>query len=202
MTSFDDQILPMRRTEAGEDKRFDLGARVRLLRTDRKLSLRELARRTGLAASTLSKIENNQQSVTYDTMVLLCEAMDVRLTDLFSELTRKYGGRRAITRAGKGRRYVTGNYVYELLCADLREKKGVPIFAEVKATSIEEFGELLHHPGEEFVFVLEGRIELHTDLYDPVELGPGDSIYFDSTMSHGLVKIGNDRATVLWVQIP
>jgi uncharacterized cupin superfamily protein len=76
----------------------------------------------------------------------------------------------------------------------------IPVFTRIRAKSLAEFGDLVHHPGEEFVYVLEGRIEVHTEFYDPVVLGAGESIYVDSNMGHAYVTAdGCDEAIVLGV---
>jgi uncharacterized cupin superfamily protein len=73
----------------------------------------------------------------------------------------------------------------------------IPIVAELHARSLAEFGELIRHPGEEYAFVLEGEVELHTSLYAPVRLKAGDSIYFDSGMGHAYIAASEGRCRVL-----
>ncbi len=76
----------------------------------------------------------------------------------------------------------------------------IPVVARLRAHSLAEFGDLVRHPGEEFVFVLSGKIEVHTDFYDPVILSEGQSIYLDSTMGHAYVAApGCEEATVMAV---
>ncbi len=94
----------------------------------------------------------------------------------------------------------TANYEYHYLCPELRRKRMIPVLARIRARSLEEFGELVRHPGEEFVYVLSGRIEVHTEFYDPVTLGEGESIYLDSSMGHAYVAAeGCAEATVVAV---
>ena len=82
----------------------------------------------------------------------------------------------------------------------LRRKRMIPVIARLRARSLEAFGELVRHPGEEFVFVLKGSIEVHTEFYDPVVLSEGQSIYLDSTMGHAyVVAAGCEEATVMAV---
>ena len=69
--------------------------------------------------------------------------------------------------------------------------------AEIRARSLSEFGEMIRHSGEEYAFVLEGTVELHTELYAPVSLEVGDSIYFDSGMGHVYLAVGNGPCRVL-----
>ena len=49
----------------------------------------------------------------------------------------------------------------------------VPMITRIRAHDIKEFGELIRHQGEEFIFVLEGTIEVHLQFYTPVTLSVG-----------------------------
>ena len=76
----------------------------------------------------------------------------------------------------------------------------VPVMAKVRATSLDEFGPLVRHAGEEFFFVVKGRIVVHTEFYDPVILDEGQSMYIDSTMGHAyLVADGCAEADIIGV---
>ena len=75
----------------------------------------------------------------------------------------------------------------------------IPIIIDVQARSVEELGGLVRHAGEEYLFVLKGNMELHSDVYAPLPLGPGDSVYFDSGMAHGYVRTSSDPCRVLAV---
>jgi len=75
----------------------------------------------------------------------------------------------------------------------------IPIIIDVQARSVEELGGLVRHAGEEYLYVIRGRMELHSDLYAPLPLGPGDSVYFDSGMAHAYVRTNSDECTVISV---
>jgi quercetin dioxygenase-like cupin family protein len=76
----------------------------------------------------------------------------------------------------------------------------IPIITRIRARSASEFGDLVRHQGEEFIYVLEGRIEVHSEFYDPVTLAVGQGIYIDSSMGHAyVVADGDDEALVLGV---
>jgi hypothetical protein len=107
--------------------------------------------------------------------------------------------RRSMATGGNSVQILTPNYDYEYLCADLREKRMVPIIARIRARDIAEFGETLRHTGEEFVFVIEGTIEVHMQFYTPVTLATGQGIYLDSTMGHAYVAKDCESAVVLAV---
>jgi len=106
--------------------------------------------------------------------------------------------RRSIGRIENAVRIKTPNYDYYYLCPELRRKRMIPVLAHVRAKTLEEFGELVRHPGEEFTYVLEGRVALHTEFYDPIILEIGESVYIDSNMGHAyLAGKGCREAVVL-----
>ena len=70
----------------------------------------------------------------------------------------------------------------------------VPIMAEVRARTLEEFGPLLRHAGEEYFLVTHGRICVHTEFYAPEILEEGDGVYLDSTMGHAYLNAGDAPA--------
>jgi transcriptional regulator with XRE-family HTH domain len=179
---------------------LDLGRRVLMLRTAAALTLRELSLRSGISISALSKIENGQLSPTYEKIVALARGLGVDTGALFTDdASHAVTGRRSITRKGQGIPYDTANYAYEVLCADLAKKRMIPLLARIKTAEVKDFGPLLSHEGEEVIFVLLGRIVLHTEFYEPTELAAGDCVYFDSRMAHGCVAHGVEDATIFWV---
>ncbi len=108
--------------------------------------------------------------------------------------------RRSLGRIENAVRVNTPNYDYYYLCPELRRKRMIPVLAHVRAKSLEDFGELVRHPGEEHTFVVEGRVVLHTEFYDPIVLKAGESIYIDSNMGHAYtVDKGCEKAVVLSV---
>ncbi len=182
------------------DTKSVFGDRLRQLRKQNGWTLDQVSAMTGLATSTLSKVENNHMSLTYDNLLKLAEGLHVDIAELFtSEEIRPITGRRTITRRGKGRLEPTSNYDYHFLCTDLLRMRMVPIFVRVKMRSIEEFGELLRHSGEELIYVLDGAIEVHTKFYEPVVLEAGDCIYLDSTMGHAYISVGDGDASILGI---
>lgn len=185
------------------DNRIAFGRRLRALRKQRDLTLAELGSRVGLTASSLSKVEKGNVSISFDALSRLATALDVNLPTLFdsTEPPLHTSGRVSVNYRDDGRVYETGAYVYRLLCTSIVNKRMVPIHATIKAHSAEGFGELIRHPGEEFLFVIEGEVTILTELYEPVHLRAGESIYLDSTMAHGVISAGTEDAQVLWVAL-
>ncbi|MBV8343010.1 MAG: cupin domain-containing protein [Gammaproteobacteria bacterium] len=178
------------------------GAALKALRRQHGWTLAEVSERTGLPASTLSKIENDKMSLSFDKLARLSSGLQIDIAALFrggngEDLPAAIGGRRSIVRAGEGQHIETKNYSHLYPAWELLNKKLIPIVAELHARSLEEFGELIHHPGEEYAFVLEGEVDLYTSLYAPVRLKAGDSIYFDSGMGHAYIAAGEGPCRVL-----
>lgn len=177
-----------------------LGDCLRDIRLRQGLTLSEVSKKTGVAVSSLSKVENHQMSLTYDKLLQLANGLEVDIAELFSRQAHTRGkGWRSFNPAGQGSHLATSNYNYQYLCADLSSKKMIPITAAVRARSIEEFGDYVHHSGEEFIYVLKGTIIFHSEYYKPLLMETGSSVYFDARMGHAYIKSGTDDAEVLCV---
>ncbi|MFN3369969.1 MAG: helix-turn-helix domain-containing protein [Sphingomonadaceae bacterium] len=181
-----------------------LGEVMRGIRTRNGWTLKQMSDRCGIPVSTLSKVEHDRLTLSYDKLQQLSRKLDIRMSDLFAEgpeeAAPRVTGRRSIATRDRAVRVVTDNYDYHYLCTDLRRKRMIPILTRIRARSASEFGELVRHQGEEFVFVLEGRIVVHSEFYDPVVLDEGEGIYIDSTMGHAyVVADGCEEALVLGV---
>jgi len=181
-----------------------LGQRLRELRTRNGWRIADVSQMTGLATSTISKVENGHMSLTYDKLQQLARGLSLDLSELFTDAKRPEAptlgaARRSIGRAGEGVFLQAGSYEYRFLNADLVPKQMVPIIGVATARTLEEFGPLIKHEGEEFLLVLEGAIEVHTEFYAPVVLKAGDHLYIDSRMGHAYVAASDDTCRVVVV---
>ena len=184
-------------------ERPTLGRILKELRAHRNWTLREMSERSGIPISTLSKVENDRLTLTYDKILQLSENLQIRISDLFAETEaaeESVTARRSIGRLEDAIRVETPNYDYYYLCTELRRKRMVPVLTRIRAKSLSEFGDLVSHAGEEYIHVLEGTIVVHTEFYDPVKLQTGEAIYIDSNMGHAYVAAEEcDEALVLGV---
>lgn len=172
-----------------------IGQRLRKLRQENGLTLNTIARRSGISISTLSKIENDKVSPTFANLLKLADAFELPLTGLIGGMDATEApttARIAVTRAEDIVFTRTQTYEMGALCTDLRNKRMSPFLDRVHASAASVGDRLVRHVGEEFVFVLRGVLEIHTEHYNPVRLGPGDSAYFDSQMSHAY-RAGTDE---------
>lgn len=181
-----------------------LGTVLRGIRSRNGWTLKEMSAKSGIPVSTLSKVEHDRLTLSYDKLQQLSQRLNIRMADLFAEgaeeAAPRVTGRRSIGTLDQAVRVSTDNYDYHYLCTDLRQKRMIPILTRIRAHSASEFGDLVRHHGEEFIYVLEGQIEVHSEFYDPVRLGAGESIYLDSSMGHAyVVADGCEEALVLGV---
>jgi transcriptional regulator with XRE-family HTH domain len=178
-----------------------LGSLLRSLRLRNRWTLKEMSERSRIPVSTLSKVEHDRLTLTYDKLVQLSQRLNIPISELFADAGAAepaVTARRSIGHVEDAVRVNTKNYDYYYLCPELRKKRMVPILTRIRAKSAEEFGALVHHSGEEYIYVLKGVIKVLTEFYDPVVLSVGESIYIDSNMGHAYVTgEGCDEATVL-----
>ncbi|MCR5870219.1 MULTISPECIES: helix-turn-helix domain-containing protein [unclassified Sphingomonas] len=184
-----------------------LGSFLRRLRGQEGWTLKQMSERTGIPVSTLSKIEHNRLTLSYDKLLQLAQKLGLRMSELFAESSepadpqqQPVTARRSVGKLDRAVRVETANYDYFYMNTELRRKRMIPIVTRIRARTVEEFGELVRHSGEEFIYVLQGAVEVHTEFYDPVVLHEGESIYIDSNMGHAYIAAeGCAEATVLGV---
>lgn len=182
------------------------GAALKALRTERGWSLAELSRRTGLPVSSLSKVENDKMDLTLDKLLRVSNALEFDLSGLFTQpnsqdTQSEASGRRIINRVNEGKHIETATCRFTYLAYEMLNKHSIPIIMDVTAKEVEEFGEWNKHPGEEFVYVIEGVLDFYSKFYLPVSLSQGESMYFDSNMGHAYVAGGEGPCRILSICI-
>ncbi|WCM28442.1 XRE family transcriptional regulator [Sphingomonas sp. QA11] len=179
------------------------GAVLREIRRANGWTLADVSQRTGMPVSTLSKAETGKMSLSYEKLLRISRGLEIDITRLFSTAApapvsrSAVTGRRSITPSGEGPSIRTATYNYVYPSADLLHKTLNPMIIDIQVRSIADFGDLMRHPGEEYALVLEGQCEFYCDLYAPSLLKTGDSIYFDGTMGHGYVAVGEGPCRIL-----
>ncbi len=187
--------------EEKEEKRdfeeIHVGEKIKVLRERKGLSLKDLADSTGFSTALLSQMENHLVSPSLGTMIKLARAMGVKVGDFLGEtegepftIVRKDERKNVSRFASKdGVKY---GYSYESLGFDKKDRHMEPFIVTLEPATVKAMKTSVHE-GEEFIFVLEGEMEVilgnHTDV-----LYPGDSIYYDSTIPHR-VQCHQDKIT-------
>lgn len=182
----------------GQNADVVLGKRLREYRKLRNLRLADLSQMTSLPISTLSKLENGKVSPNFKTVLQISIALAVPISNLIGP-TAEPGlrGGRAVTRDGGGYLSTHPRWDMETLGDDLLNKRNVYWKMTVKCRHIEQYGEFSAHPGEEFLYIISGSLELHSKLYKPLRLDAGDSIQFDSMTPHAYIALSEKDPVVL-----
>jgi transcriptional regulator with XRE-family HTH domain len=176
-----------------------IGRTLAELRQSRGWTLKTLSEATGVSVPVLSKIENNQTGISFETAMKIMGSLSLTLDELTGgrRVQAPLMGRRAVNPAGTALCIHSINRSYELFATDLRQKRMVPMITTVDVRRLEDWGPLSRHEGEEWSYVLSGRIEFHTEFYAPLVMKTGDSVYIDSGIGHALVALDDAQARVL-----
>jgi transcriptional regulator with XRE-family HTH domain len=177
----------------------DIGPRIKALREEKQVSLEDLAETTGFETSYLADIEGGKVQPQLGTIIKLSKALDAAFSRLISgpgdkpyAVTRK-NERKPVSRTTtpKGKKQL---YSYLSLDADVQGRHMEALIVQLEKNPDEETSQ---HQGEEFIFVLDGRVLVKLGE-DRFELEPGDSIYYLSTVPH-LVAATQGKAMILAV---
>jgi len=178
-----------------------IGNKVRELRQKNRFTLQDLAARTGLSKPFLSQIENDHVVPPVATLLKLARALNAGMAYFFQD---EVGNEKvSITRQGERIRVERRphqsqgevNYIYEALETKKTNKNIEPFLIEFPPQQTDEMI-FMSHDGEEFMYIMEGTVEFRT--VDRVEiLGAGDSIYFESDLSHSFRCISDKPAKAL-----
>lgn len=182
--------------------KYGIGNKLRRLRLRKSMGLLELSKHTGLSPALLSKLERDVMHPTLPTLLRIAMVFSVGLEYFFNpeprpvlEIVRKQD-RLRFPESPDAEQVA---YYFESLDFPVLDRwlnAYLAEFGPVKA----EHSRLHEHPGIEFLYLLCGKLELRTGE-DKHELEAGDSIYFDSTVSHGYRRIGSKRTAALVVAL-
>jgi transcriptional regulator with XRE-family HTH domain len=179
-----------------EDLQVNVGERVKRAREKRGLGLLDISRRTGIEVALLSEIEDGQSAPPLGTVIKLAKALEMKMGYFISgdelrpfTIVRR-GDRKVVSRYDSKRDKHYG-YGYESLAPYKKDRHMEPFLVTLQPSATEE--ERSAHDGQEFIFVLTGRMEVRLGEEIHV-LEPGDAIYYDSTVPH-LVKCHGQEAT-------
>lgn len=164
-----------------------LGAVLRGYRRRQELTLAEVAGAAEISAAMLSRIETGAAAATLDTLSRVVKALGISLSEVFRDMEVPQGSAQVV-RHGEGMEVVRvgtrRGYTYRLLAYHQGPGKQFEPFLIEMDRAITQLNRRFEHPGTEFMYVLEGRMEYrHGDeLY---LLGPGDAMTFSGEIQHG-----------------
>ncbi len=173
--------------EERTNQEIPVGEKIKALRAGKNLSLKELADLTGFSTALLSQMENHLVSPSLGTLIKLAKAFGVRVGDFLGEtegepFTIVRNEERSKVSRFASKEGVNYGYSYESLGFEKRNRHMEPFVVTLEPATVKPT-KMSTHDGEEFLFVLDGEMEVilgnHTDI-----LYSGDSIYYDSTIPH------------------
>lgn len=178
---------------------IDIGKRIKTIREEQKLTIDDLAKRTGYDKELLQSIEEGKIQPQLGMIIKLSKALERGLGDLLGESGDKPY---ALTTAKERKQIVRSTtpkgqkelYSYVSLAPYVRDKHMEPLIVQLKENPDEETS---IHDGEEFIFVLEGEVIVKIGD-DKFELKPGDSLYYLSNYPH-MLAAKKGSATILAV---
>jgi len=176
-----------------------IGCNIRKLRSEKTLTLTEVAKKADITKSTLSKIETGQISAPISTLIRIAKAMNLPVVLFFAE--EKSQPLYVLTRKGNGS-IVTRNgsrfgYSYEGLALEKQNKYVEPFILTINPS--DPVG-IFRHDGQEFDYIISGSMEF-TIGNEKLTLKAGDSLYFDSNHVHKTQVIGKKPVKFLCVFI-
>ena len=171
------------------------GDRIRRVRQERGLTIKDLSSRTGIDTADLERMESSETIPALGQLVRLGRALDMKMgyfvspgIDKFMTVVRE-DARHPISRYGETKSMEHG-YFYECLAPEKADRLMEPFIVTLVPTATEEIST---HAGQEFLYVLEGELKLQVG--DRVEfLKPGDAAYYDSNQPH-LVRCAGTTVT-------
>lgn len=197
----------MAKKEDRAQEGLKIGQRVKDLRQKQNYTLQDIAAKTGLSKSLLSEVESGEVVPHVSTLLKLAKVLNVGMASFFEDV--EVSERVSVTRRGERVRIKRRphhregevDYIYESLETRKPGKHMEPFLVEFMPMETADMV-FTSHDGEEFHYILEGKLEFRTD--DRVEvLEPGDAIYFESDQNHSfrsLLKKPSKAIVVVWAK--
>ena len=175
---------------------LNIGERIKMLRQSKSLTQEELATRAGLTKGFISQIERNLTSISVESLISILDALDEKPSSFFDETFDEKIVFRVKDRVEMEMEGVSGFYI---LVPAAQNRHMDPAMLELGAG--ERTPEEEPHEGEEFGFVLSGRVEVFFGGKS-YRVKKGECFYFRALKKHYIANRGRNRACILWVSSP
>lgn len=180
---------------------IQIGLKIRTLRQDKKLTLVEFSRRSGVAPATLSRIENGRMVGKIDSHRKICDALGIHLADLYRDLRSDRQEVKVESETEKKDVFVHDEKTSSiLLTSQVFSKKMMPILVRLAPqgkTPAEEASD----DTEKFLYCVEGNVRVTVGVKS-YPLNPGDRLYFNASLSHFIENVGKGEARCISVCSP
>lgn len=176
---------------------MEFGAKIRKLRQEQSISIEQLAEMTKLSTGLISQVERNITGPSVTTLWKIAKALNVSINYFFDE----YEEMDCVVRKDKRKKIILPNskITYELLSPNLKGKIE-HLLVEIEPGEYNT-KELICHEGEECGYIIKGTLKVKLGDKEYI-LEEGDSIYFDSSIPHRYINVGNEKVISLWAMTP
>ena len=178
--------------------------RIRELRKEKELTLRQLAEKAGCTPSYISQVEKGLTVPSLSMLGKLAAALNINVVNLLSEFQDRDQSDWHLSKADrKIINYPDGRVSSQLLVTRISTKKMEPLISVIKPGGTSDQAEGMTHPvsTEEFVLVMKGEIDFSVNGKE-IHLREGDTFYFDGALPHRWINNGNKTTEVLFVFSP
>lgn len=180
---------------------MNIGKQLRKLRKEKKMSLKELSKKSKVAMATLSRMEHGLMTGTLKSHTNICKALGVSLVDLYREAENEQKKISFMRERDKRDMFVYAKKSkLEFLTAKIMDKKMMPALLHI-ARGGETHREENKASSEKFIYVLSGVMTVNIDKKE-YRLNRRDSLYFDASLPHSFKNDGADEVLVMYVLTP
>ncbi len=178
-----------------------IGDKLHEIRKAKKITLTELAKKSGVQLATLSRIENKKMTGTLESHMAVAKALGIDVVELYSSVIREQK-QIEISEATAGTEIFTHNEKssFEILTKNVLSKRMMPTLIRIEEGGVTQQEQ--EAPGcEKFLFVLEGAVEAVIDTKS-FRLAKNNTLYFDASLPHMFKNAGRGTAKLLCVATP
>jgi transcriptional regulator with XRE-family HTH domain len=169
------------------NKELKIGTLIRNLRMNQNRTIQEISDKCGLSKSMISKIETNNVFPSVATLVKLAEALGTNVASLLQKKKGEYGSLLVSAKKSMENTVITEKgYSIFPYASELHDKKMQPFLFIARKGEIKEHH--LSHPGEEFIYVLEGSMKFQVGDIE-YTMNENDAIYFNALEKHQIIPI-------------
>ncbi|AYD40800.1 helix-turn-helix domain-containing protein [Clostridium fermenticellae] len=176
---------------------MQLGGKIRQLRKQQKISIEQLAKTCNLSTGLISQMERGINIPSVISLWKVAKALNVPMNYFFDD----YKDDLPIIRKSERKKIIipNSNVTYELLSPNLNKKMELLLIKLEPGKCSSD--DLISHEGEECGYMIQGTIKIKYGNKEYI-LNEGDSIYYDSTVAHRFVNIGEVEAISIWTMTP
>lgn len=174
-----------------------MGRRIREIRKEQNLTLKDVASMAGLTESLISQIENSKANPSIATLLAISRVLNVPVGSFFD--TNPDSPSPVVRRNERSVAHTANGITYYLLTPNLEDKSMEVLYSEYEKNA--STGDFITHEGIECGIVLKGKLQVEIGE-DKYILNDGDSIVIESTKPHRITNLSESTTSTIWIDSP